>query len=100
MSQPNLLMIFTLMGGNVIIRALSSELFPTSHRGTSTGVLALMETLGAALGLFILGMLQQQEGDLILYIPLISLGALAAGLLLLVFPETKRLELEDISGKH
>jgi MFS family permease len=43
------LLIFSMMGGNVIIRALSSELFPTSHRGTSTGLLVLMETLGAAL---------------------------------------------------
>jgi len=92
------LLIFMLMGGNVIIRALSSELFPTAHRGTSTGLLALMETLGAAAGLAVLGLLQQRDGDLVTLIPLISLAALAAGLLLLLFPETRLRELETISG--
>ena len=43
-----------------------------------TGLLVLMETLGAALGLFILGMLQQQAGDLSRYIPMISLATLIA----------------------
>ncbi len=90
-------LVFTLMGANVIIRALSSELFPTSHRGTSTGMLALMETVGAALGLLLLGLLQTQDGDLVTLIPLISLGALAAGVVLLTLPETKQRELEAIS---
>jgi MFS family permease len=90
-------MVFSLMGANVIIRALSSELFPTSHRGTSTGLLALMETLGAAAGLFLLGVLQTREGDLVTLIPLISLATLAAGVVLLAFPETRQRELEAIS---
>lgn len=92
------LLVFTMMGGNVIIRALSSELFPTSHRGTSTGVLVLMETLGAAAGLFILGVLQQQEGDLSQLIPLISLATVIAGVLLLMLPETRQRELESLSA--
>jgi MFS family permease len=91
-------LVFTLMGANVIIRALSSELFPTSHRGTSTGVLALMETLGAAVGLGVLGALQLQGGALITLIPLISLATLAAGLVILVLPETRLRELESISA--
>jgi MFS family permease len=91
-------LVFTMMGGNVIIRALSSELFPTSHRGTSTGVLVLMETLGAAFGLFILGMLQQQDGDLSRYIPMISLATLIAAGLLYLFPETRQQELESLSA--
>lgn len=94
------LLVFTLMGANVIIRALSSELFPTAHRGTSTGVLALTETLGAALGLLLLGLLQQQGGDLTTLIPLISLGAVLAGLVLLLLPETGRRELEAISPER
>jgi MFS family permease len=93
-------LVFTLMGANVIIRALSSELFPTSHRGTSTGILALTETLGAAGGLFVLGLLQQQGGTLVNLIPAISLGALAAGFILLLLPETGRRELETISGER
>jgi len=92
-------LVFTLMGASVIIRALSSELFPTAHRGTSTGILALTETLGAAGGLLILGLLQQQGGMLVTLIPLISLGALAAGFILLLLPETGRRELESISDE-
>jgi MFS family permease len=92
------ILVFTLMGANVIIRALSSELFPTAHRGTSTGILALTETLGAAAGLLLLGLLQQRGGDLMTLIPLISLAALAAGLVLWLLPETGRRELESISG--
>jgi putative MFS transporter len=91
-------LVFTLMGANVVIRALSSELFPTAHRGTSTGILALTETLGAALGLLLLGLLQQQGGNLVVLIPLISMGALLAGLILLWLPETRQRELEAISG--
>jgi MFS family permease len=91
------LMVFTLMGANVIIRALSSELFPTSHRGTSTGVLALTEALGAAAGLLLLGLLQTRQGDLVTLIPLISLATLLAGVVLLGFPETRQRELEAIS---
>jgi MFS family permease len=92
------LLVFIFMGGNVIIRALSSELFPTSHRGTSTGVLVLLETVGAAAGFGLLG-LQQEAGDLDFWIPLLSNGALVAGLILLALPETGRRELEEISGE-
>jgi putative MFS transporter len=92
------LLVFTMMGANVIIRALSSELFPTSHRGTSTGVLVLMETLGAALGLLILGLLQEQAGDLSVWIPIISVAAAAAGAMMFLFPETRQRELEDLSA--
>ncbi|MGD8417898.1 MAG: MFS transporter [Pseudomonadales bacterium] len=91
-------LVFTMMGGNVIIRALSSELFPTSHRGTSTGVLVLMETLGAAAGLFVLGMLQQRRGDLAWLIPCLSVATVLAGALLFAFPETRQRELESLSG--
>jgi MFS family permease len=93
------LLVFFYMGGNVILRALSSELFPTSQRGTSTGVLVLIETTGAAAGFWMLGRLQDRAGDLDLWIPLLSCSALAGGLLLLLLPETGQRELEDISGE-
>jgi MFS family permease len=92
------LLVFAYMGGNVILRALSSELFPTSQRGTSTGVLVLIETAAAAAGFWILGSLQQRAGDLDVWIPLLSCSALAGGLLLLLLPETGRRELEEISA--
>lgn len=93
------LLVFFFMGGNVIIRALSSELFPTSHRGTSTGVLVLLETVGAAGGFALLGLQQKAAGDLVFWIPLLSNGALVAGLILLALPETGHRELEEISDE-
>ena len=93
-------LVFTLMGGNVILRALSTELFPTSHRGTSAGVLALMETLGAAFGMYLLGSYQQERGDLVFLIPLLSTACLLAGLALLFFPETSQRELEALSREE
>ena len=43
--------VFAVSGGATVIRALSTELFPTSSRGTATGWLMLLETGGAALAL-------------------------------------------------
>lgn len=93
-----ILMVFALMGGNVIIRALSTELFPTSMRGTAAGTLALMETIGAGSGLLILGMVATEQGELIGFIPTIALATLVAGVLLLFLPETSGQELEILSG--
>jgi putative MFS transporter len=90
-------LVFALMGANTIIRALSSELFPTGHRGTSTGILALTETLGGAAGLALLAFLQARGGQLVEVVPLISLGALVAGFVLLLLPETSQRELETIN---
>jgi uncharacterized membrane protein len=53
--------------------------------------------VGAALGLFVLGMLQQSAGDLVKLIPLISLSTVLAGLLLFLFAETSQRELESLS---
>jgi putative MFS transporter len=92
-----ILMVFAVMGGNVIIRALSTELFPTAMRGTSAGMLALMETVGAGSGLLILGMIATEQGELIGFIPFISLATLIAGVVLLLLPETSQQELEKLS---
>ena len=47
--------VFTLTGGNTILRALGGELFPTSYRGTSAGWLQLAESAGRSGGLFLVG---------------------------------------------
>ncbi len=91
------LLVFALLGANVIIRALSSELFPTSHRGTSTGMLTMMEAIGASGGLFLLGSLQETAGDLVEWLPLITTCTIIAGGVLLMFPETRQQELESTS---
>src|SRR6185369_2434591 len=41
---------------NVMVRALGTEVFPTSHRGTAGGWLSLVQTLGAAGGLGLTGL--------------------------------------------
>ena len=49
--------VFLLTGANVLMRIISTELFPTSIRNTAMGWETLMETLGAAAGYMAVGML-------------------------------------------
>ena len=89
--------IFCETGGWVIVRAVSTELFPTSHRGTSAGWLALVQTLGWAAGLAVVGAGTRAPGDIARLTSLLSLTVLAGGIAILALPETGRRELEAIS---
>lgn len=91
--------VFSTMAANVIIRALSTELFPTSRRATAAGMLSLAETMGAGIGLLSLSLLTREEGDLVAMLPLVASATLISALLLLLFPETKQAELEAISSE-
>lgn len=91
-------MVFSLTGGMTIARALSTELFPTSFRGTASGFLQLMDTLGSAGGLFLISALTATGASAIPAVRLVVWLSLLASLALLVLPETGRRELEDISG--
>ena len=82
--------------GEVVIRALSAELFPTSHRGSATGWLILVQSLGWALGLLLVGLGPDGWAELAWTITAISLACAAAGVCLLFVPETNRRELEGI----
>jgi MFS family permease len=82
--------------GEVVNRALSAELFPTSHRSSATGWLILVQSLGWALGLFLVGLGPDGWSGLAWTIPAISLACGAAGVCLLFVPETNRRELEGI----
>src|SRR6185436_3621271 len=44
-------LVFCSMGGRVILRALSSELFGTAYRAAAAGMFSVMEALGAVAGL-------------------------------------------------
>ena len=92
--------VFATMASNVIIRAFSTELFPTSQRATSAGMLSLAETLGAGIGLMTLSILTRQEGDLVAMLPIVASATLISAFLLLFFPETKQTELEAISSEE
>jgi len=89
--------VFCNSAGEVVIRALSAELFPTSHRGTSTGWMMLVQTLGWTSGLFLIGFLTDSIEDLGPSIALVSCVLVLGALALLAVPETGGRELESIS---
>jgi MFS transporter, putative metabolite:H+ symporter len=82
---------------DIVLRALATELFPTSHRATAGAWLTLVETLGWSAGLAAVGLLARAPGDLRRVIPALSVSCLFAALCLLFVPETHRRELEEIS---
>jgi MFS family permease len=91
--------VFSQTAGGTIVRALSTELFPTSQRGTASGWVTLMQTLGWALGLWLVGLGTHGPGDLARMTSLASFGVLASATALLLLPETHRRELETISSE-
>jgi MFS family permease len=91
------LFVFCETAGQVIFRALSTELFPTSHRGTAAGWIAFVQALGWSVGLWLAGALAGVMGSLFTATSVLALASLAAGLLLLLLPETRQRELEEIS---
>jgi len=89
--------LFASQGGRVILRTLSTELFPTAQRATAAGLFTIFDALGASAGLFLLYFGSMGTGD---FVPLITgLGFTVAvgGGVLLFLPETKQRELEAIS---
>ncbi|MBW1685577.1 MAG: MFS transporter [Deltaproteobacteria bacterium] len=92
--------VFLNMGMHVVIRALGTEIFPTSYRGTAGGWLLLTEAVGAWLGLQLHTLGMQVRDDLGLVAAALSLLTLLAAFTLFFFPETAQRELEEISGEE
>jgi len=92
-------LVFLTTGGTTILRALATELFPTSSRGTATGLLMVLETAGAALALHLVSTLTLREASPGPAISGIVFLCLAAGIVALFLPETANRELEAISGE-
>jgi putative MFS transporter len=88
------LFVFCNTAGGVIVRALSTELFPTSYRGTSAAWLSLVQTVGWALGLALVSLI---GGEIAAATSWISMVVVVAACALLALPETYRQELEAIS---
>jgi AAHS family benzoate transporter-like MFS transporter len=86
--------VFLLTGGNVMMRVVTSELFPTSSRNTAMGWETLHETLGAAVGFAAVGFLIGETFDLALAAVLVSTTALLGALVVWSLPETAGRELE------
>jgi hypothetical protein len=90
-------MMYSAISGNVVIMALSSELFPTTLRGTSAGSVMLLGAAGAGIGLLLVGALTVTPGDIITFVPVFALSTVWSAILMLFLPETKARELEAIS---
>jgi MFS family permease len=90
--------VFLNSSGEVILRALSSELFPTSQRAAASSWLVVVQVLGWTLGLFIVGLRTEEIGDLSFTVAALSLATVASAVCLLALPETRGRELEEIAA--
>jgi len=90
-------MIFLLTGGNVLMRMVATELFPTSSRNTAVGWETLMETLGASIGFALVG--AATSGSASIAPAIVVVGGLTAlgAVMIWRFPETAQRELEATS---
>lgn len=92
------LLLFCAMGGRLILRALATELFPTSQRGAASGLFSMLEALGSVAGLLAIHYYRPDDIEgLALAVPLVSTSTWLALLVLLRFPETRQRELEQIA---
>ena len=95
--------VFLLTGANVLMRIVSTELFPTSSRNTALGWETLMETLGAAGGYLLVGSLTvsgasgASGASIAPAAVLVSLLTITAALVVWRIPETAGRELEVTS---
>jgi putative MFS transporter len=90
-------LVFVATGGGVISKALATELFPTSARGTSTGWLVLLEALGAGTGLWLVSALTVPGDSIAPALTIVVGTALVAALIVLFLPETAGRELAQTS---
>jgi MFS family permease len=91
-------LVFCAMGGKVVLRALSTELFPTSHRGAASGLYSVLETLGGVTGLLIIYVSGTEDAsDIAFLTPLIGAITVLGAAVLYFFPETRQRELEEIA---
>jgi putative MFS transporter len=89
--------VFVLTGANVLMRIISSELFPTSNRNTAMGWETLMETLGSATGYALVGGLTVVGASIAPAAVLISVLTVLGVFVVRLLPETAGRELESTS---
>lgn len=91
------LIVFMGSAADVVLRAFSTELFPTSQRGASAGWFTLLATCGNIGGLALVGGGVAAGTNLPLVISAVSLVVLVAALCVLLLPESGGRELETLS---
>jgi putative MFS transporter len=89
--------VFVLSGTVVLMRVITSELFPTSSRNTAMGWATLHETLGAAIGFAAVGALVGATGGVATAAVLVSGSAIVGAFVVGGLPETAGRELESTS---
>lgn len=89
--------VFILTGGNVIMRTVTSELFPTSTRNTAMGWETLCETLGAAFGFALVKFLTAGNASIAPAAVIVSLFTFLAVFVFWTLSETAGRELEFTS---
>lgn len=90
--------VFTTSAADVVIGALSAELFPTSQRGASSALLTLVRTFGWIAGLWLVSGGMADEADMPNVISALALVVGVAAFCILLLPETGRRELETLSS--
>jgi putative MFS transporter len=92
------LIVFTSSAADVVIGAFAAELFPTSQRGASSGLLTLVRTVGWIAGLALVSGGVGGDLDLPRVISGLALIVAIAAFCVLLLPETGRRELEALSS--
>jgi MFS family permease len=89
--------VFILTGSSVLMRVISSELFPTSSRNTALGWQTLCETLGGAIGFALVGYFTAENASIAPAIVAVSALTVLGVVVVWMLPETAGLELESTS---
>ncbi len=93
-----IVMIFAALGANVTLKALGTEMFPTSYRSTAAGFRVAIGTIGGSLGLLLETVLYGIFGSHWLAICTLAAMALIGPVLIHCFyPETSGRNLDEIS---
>jgi len=89
--------VFILTGSSVLMRVISSELFPTSSRNTALGWQTLCETLGGAIGFALVGSFTAASASIAPAVVAVSVLTILGVVVVWMLPETAGLELESTS---
>ncbi len=93
-----MLMLFSLLGGNVTMAVYCSELFPTSSRSTAAGARVFMATIGESIGLALESVLYSIfQSHWMAISALITLTLFPVLIVATMFPETSGRTLEEIA---
>jgi MFS family permease len=90
-------MVFCQSGKTAVLRAWSTELFPTAWRASAAAWLAAAATLGGIAGLALAGALAPEVGGIAPALALVAAAGVLAAAGSTLLPETRGLELEAIA---